>query len=77
MAILRKPVAQTNVVSVELKEGESVRVDPGNIKCRKPPYLAICGGKYLKGNKKNLLQQIGDMDPAERWFFLLVEKHRA
>ena len=41
-------------------------------KSKKPPWIAIAGGPLAKPNDKHLLQMIGEMSTAERWFFLYV-----
>jgi len=64
-----------NVALVKFKKGDRLHITPESVKCKKPPFLGIFGGEYMKENTKNLLQQLGDMTAAERWFFLLVEKH--
>jgi hypothetical protein len=40
---------------------------------KKPPFMAIAGGAFMIDKDKSLLQIIGRMTPAERWFFLYIE----
>ena len=46
---------------------------PENTRVRKPPFIGIRTGDTPMNKEKSLLQVIGKMTTAERWFFLYLE----